>query len=245
MDSNPMNSAGCLPAKELKRRARAILTGHYMVPMSAFALSQMIVMLINFPFELSLQKNPSVFQMVTSGLAGFIISLLSNVLTGGMISIHLNMADGKTANLSDVFRYFNRRPDRFILSGLLLSGISLLSMLPAIALTIFSVLTDTLPAYSIAALAWAVTLVLLFFIVYTYALAGYLLVEFPEAGIIDVFRQSRHMMKGRKKNRFCLGLSFIGMYVLSVLSAGIGFLWVIPYRNQTFAEFYRNIQIEP
>lgn len=229
---------------ELKRRARSALTGCYTLPMSAFAVSQMLVLFVSIPFELSLQNHPTAFQLITSGLANVIIFLLSNVLTGGMIYIHLHIARGSSAVFTDVFRYFNRRPDRFILSALLLTGMSLACMAPAIAVTVCSILTDTIPVYVLAVLAWVITLVPLLFLSFTYALTNYLLAEQPDAGIPDVFRQSRRLMNGHKKRMLYLSLSFLGMYFLSVLSLGIGFLWVIPYRNQTFAEFYRNIQKE-
>ena len=245
MDSNPVpDSIGHVPSKELKRRARDTLTSRYTVPMTAYVLSQMIVMLISLPFESALQNHPSVFQLVTSGLAMFIILLLSNVLTGGLVYIHLNLTHGKAAVLTDVLRYFSRSPERFVLSDLLFTGISLLPMLPAIAITIIAVLRNTTILYTITAIAWIITLIPMFSITLRYALTNYLLVEEPEAGITDVFCKSRRLMEGHKMELFFLSLSFIGMYLLSILSVGIGFLWVIPYRNQTLAEFYRNIRKE-
>ncbi len=233
-----------ISSRELKRRARSALNGGYALPMSAFAVSQILVLFVSLPFEMSLQSNPSAFQLATSGLASVIIFLLSNVLTGGTIYIHLHIARGKNAVLTDVFRYFNRRPDRFILSALLLTGMSFACMLPAIALTVYSVPTDTIPVYVLTALAWVLTLIPLLFLSLTYALTGYLLVEQPDSRIPDVFRQSRRLMEGHKKQMLYVNVSFLGMYLLSILSAGIGFLWVIPYRSQTLAELYRSIQRE-
>ncbi len=225
-------------AKELKRRSRAILTGRYVLPMSAFALSQALNACVRLPFELSFQSNPTVFQGILSTLAGVIISLLSTILSAGQIYIHLNMARGTQASVSDVFRYFNRRPDRFILSGFILLGISIPVLLPASAATLLAFRADTVPAYLAAALAWAVTAFPLVLISLTYALTNYLLVEQPDSGLRDIFRESRRLMKGKKGKLFYLEISFLGMILLSILSLGIGFLWVIPYRNQAYAEFY-------
>lgn len=36
-------------------------------------------------------------------------------------------------------------------------------------------------------------------------------------------------------------MSFIGWYILAALSLGIGFLWLVPYSNAAYAEFYRTL----
>lgn len=108
-----------LSSKELKRQARENLSGHYGLPMGAFVITELIIMAANFPFNLSLQKSPTNFQIIVSSLASIIISLLSIVLSCGLTYIHLNLARKKETSLSDLFRYFTRRPDRFILAGLM------------------------------------------------------------------------------------------------------------------------------
>lgn len=58
---------------------------------------------------------------------------------------------------------------------------------------------------------------------------------------IDCITESRKMMKGYKWEYFILQLSFIGWGILSILSLGIGFLWLNPYANATYAAFYDNL----
>ena len=231
-------------AKELTRRSRAILSGRYSLPMGAFAVSQVISTCISLPFDISLQSNPTVFQFIISELATAIISLLYIVLKGGQAYVHLNMARGKNASIADVFRYFSRRPDRFILSGIILIGILLPVVLPAAVVTILALTNGTIGIYIAVFAIWAVTLIPIIVISLTYSLTIYLLVERPSASLPDIFRESRQMMKGNKRSRFYLGLSFFGMYLLCILSLGIGFLWIIPYRNQAYTEFYLSIKGE-
>ena len=45
-----------LSSKELKQRAREILTGRYGLPMMAFVLMELLVLLLNAPFQPSLQQ---------------------------------------------------------------------------------------------------------------------------------------------------------------------------------------------
>ena len=49
-------------------------------------------------------------------------------------------------------------------------------------------------------------------------------------------------MDGYKLQYFFLGLSFIGWMLLCLLTLGIGFLWLIPYIQVTYAKFYLNLK---
>ena len=109
-----------LSSKELKQRAREILTGRYGLPMMAFVLMELLVLLLNAPFQPSLQQPLNSFQIAVFFIATLFISLLAIVLHSGILYIHLQLSRNKEAQVKDVFRYFNRRPDRFLLSGLLL-----------------------------------------------------------------------------------------------------------------------------
>ncbi len=53
--------------------------------------------------------------------------------------------------------------------------------------------------------------------------------------------KSETMMNGHKGELFVLQLSFIGWGILSVLTLGIGYLWLMPYMMTTFANYYENL----
>lgn len=48
-------------------------------------------------------------------------------------------------------------------------------------------------------------------------------------------------MKGNKWKLFCLQFSFIGWILLSILTFGILFLWVIPAMEMSKIAFYKEI----
>ena len=48
----------------------------------------------------------------------------------------------------------------------------------------------------------------------------------------------KQMMDGEKWNTFVLQLSFIGWYLLCSVTFGIGFIFLEPYVQATFAELY-------
>ncbi|MFW4404238.1 DUF975 family protein [Lactiplantibacillus paraplantarum] len=64
----------------------------------------------------------------------------------------------------------------------------------------------------------------------------------PRPRYRDAVTRSRQLMKGHKWQLFVLQLSFLGWALLSVLTAGIGQLWLTPYTYGVFANYYDNLQ---
>ena len=62
-----------------------------------------------------------------------------------------------------------------------------------------------------------------------------------DMSIVQCFKKAVGLMKGNKDRLFYIYLSFIGMWLLVVLSLGIGYLWVEPYMLQTYTMFYLDV----
>ena len=77
---------------------------------------------------------------------------------------------------------------------------------------------------------------------YSYAMTPYILQENPELTASEAIHRSRMMMKGHKFDLFWLQLSFIGWAFLSILTFGIGFLWLQPYYYTAQAAFYEEVK---
>ncbi len=75
-----------------------------------------------------------------------------------------------------------------------------------------------------------------------YSQVFYILAENNSIGPMDALRKSEEMMYGYKWKYFCLGLRFIGWALLCVLTLGIGFLWLAPYAQVSYAHFYEDIK---
>lgn len=71
-----------------------------------------------------------------------------------------------------------------------------------------------------------------------FALTFPIMSDEPGISGMDALQQSWVMMRGHKWQLFCLGFRFIGWWVLSVLSLGIGFLWLYPYMTASLIGFY-------
>ncbi len=77
---------------------------------------------------------------------------------------------------------------------------------------------------------------------YSYRMVPYILADHPEMTRKEIFALSRSLMNGNKWKAFVLDLSFIGWYILSVLTLGIlHVFFVAPYKNMTDAALYERL----
>jgi uncharacterized membrane protein len=76
-----------------------------------------------------------------------------------------------------------------------------------------------------------------------YSQAFYIMIDEPELTASEAINRSKEMMNGQKMKYFLLLLSFLGWYLLSILTLGIGLLWVIPYVYATQASFYEDLRL--
>ncbi len=78
----------------------------------------------------------------------------------------------------------------------------------------------------------------------SYALTCFILRDRPDLKNNEAIELSMAMMRGHKLQLFWLYLSFIGWFVLSVMTLGIGFFWLQPYVMSTMANFYEDVKNE-
>ena len=76
---------------------------------------------------------------------------------------------------------------------------------------------------------------------YSYAMAPYLLQDHPEMTASQAIDESMRIMDGNKMNLFMLDLSFIGWWLLVLLTGGLLSFIVAPYQLTARAEFYREL----
>lgn len=79
---------------------------------------------------------------------------------------------------------------------------------------------------------------------FSYAMTPFILEDNPELSGVEAIHRSRMMMKGHKFDLFWLWLSFIGWFLLSILTCGIGLLWLVPYMETAQAAFYEEVKAD-
>lgn len=78
---------------------------------------------------------------------------------------------------------------------------------------------------------------------FRYAMAFFIIADDEDCGSLEAISRSKEMMKGNKWKLFCLHWRFVGWALLAMFfTFGIGFLWLIPYMQTSFAKFYEDVK---
>ncbi|MDE6585563.1 MAG: DUF975 family protein [Clostridia bacterium] len=74
-----------------------------------------------------------------------------------------------------------------------------------------------------------------------YSMSYYILLDNPDMSVNEARKASVELMKGHKWRLLCLQASFLGWYLLCVLTLGILSIWIIPYVQTAMASFYQSL----
>ncbi|MCM1089024.1 MAG: DUF975 family protein [Muribaculaceae bacterium] len=226
---------------ELKAYAKEHMFDQYGTAISAFLIVNVITIFVTF-FSTLFLNTQTITGVVLQYLISFVISVLTGLFTSGEKYLYLKICCGRPAMASDVFYGFKLFPNKAVSIQLYLSVWLYLGMLP---MTICSYLVLQHPKnavvmliYSLAQILYMVVAVMISLI---YAQVFFLFHDFPEYSVNELLSMSRKLMKGSKGRLFYLSVSFIPLLLLGLLSCGIAYLWLIPYMNATYTEFFLDL----
>lgn len=152
-------------------------------------------------------------------IAANFIPLLSFLVGGplalGVAIFALRIARGQKAEISNIF-------DGFQNFGAAI-GTYLLMMLAIIIGTICFIVPGIILAFGLSQCL-------------------FLLADDPDIGPVNALKKSWEIMDGHKMDYFVLSLRFIPWVFLCIFTLGIGFLWLGPYMQVTFANFYQALR---
>lgn len=137
--------------------------------------------------------------------------LVSGPFAVGLAIFGLKLARREQAEVGNVFDGFKQFGDAIGASILMGLGVGLgflLLIVPGVIL----------------ALGWSMTY--------------YIIAENPNLGPVDAMKRSWELMDGYKADYFKLGLKFLLLGFLCILTLGIGFFFLAPFANTTFAKYY-------
>lgn len=77
-----------------------------------------------------------------------------------------------------------------------------------------------------------------------YSMVALVIKDNPELTAKEALKKSRYMMRGHKWELFKLYFSFIGWFIVGIITCGIGFLWIAPYMNTATVHFYEDVKAE-
>ncbi len=225
---------------ELKALAKEILIGKYGTVIGALVLIQLITWLISFlttrVVDLSSTIGYILYMVIT-----FIVTLIISVFTLGQTSLYLNIASNQPFRATNIFNGFKNHPDKVIMIQFLLYIIILACMLPFAIFWGIYWATQMSILFIPLSICGTVGLVVAYIFSLKYSQVYYLLLDFPDYSAKEIMALSRKIMRGNTIRLFYITVSFIPMYLLGLLSLGIGYLYIIPYQNMTLTYFYFDI----
>lgn len=230
--------------KELKRIARGNLRGHYLNLIRVFVFCQLIVSLLEMPFSLMTNEVQFSTQNIIYYAAVILIGIASVVLTAGQYRIHLKLARTGEMHLSELFIPVRYHSNQFILTELILFGISLITMLPMFGGIYLIYTGGSMNDYILALIASVISMVMGLYISLTFDLVYFVMIDDQNLSMMQALKYVKNMVTTHRKRYLYMQLSFLGMLLLAGLSFGIGLLWVQPYMTQTTTLFYLDVKGE-
>ncbi len=243
-----------LAAQKMKADARQGLLGHYGAAIGALLVMVLVFALFSIPFSNMITMGLSFgayTRVVIGGIGILVVAILVFLLDSGMQWIQLRLARGEEdARFADILRPFQDQPGRYVGMFFLIILLTLICLLPGLLCMLLSV------TYTLDPISFEIIYPILFYVSHLILLAGVicwvvimiswvmarrLLLDHPDMTMMASIRQSRRLMKRKRRRLFWMDLSFLGWFLLSILSFGIALLWVIPYLRQAITCFYLDI----
>ena len=235
---------------ELKDMARAFLLGNYRTCIAAFALTGAIVMAISMAFEYFAGTGSAIFLAVN-----ILLMILNYVLNAGLMVVHLDVARRRRSNWRRVFAPF-KNANRFVGLSAFFLVLSTLPFLPAVIVEAGRLVVigqsrgnsavEVTPDAVSDVTGMVIFLLILggiacIYFALSFFPAFYIMIDHPDMPVFACITKSFLMMKGNKIRLLLLELSFIGWFLLAILSFGVGFFWVMPYYLQSMTNFYLDL----
>lgn len=227
-------------SRQLKAAARQNLIGNYGKAMVAFVILILLSAIVELPFShLVNGASISASNYVIYYIAEFLIAILAGVLQIGLLQLHLSFARRKTCRVSDMFCCYKSHTDRYILGFLLVFIVSMIGVSPALYVYFFCELT--LAGLPFILGMGFISLLLSVFFNILLSQVFYVMLDNDDMTIMQCYKKALELIKGNKGRLLYIYMSFIGMWILVILSFGIGYLWVEPYMVQTYTVFYLDL----
>lgn len=245
-----------LSSASLKALAKGQLLGKYGTVIGAYLLHFLCTIPVGMAVTLftSTDTNLGIFIYC---IALFLFGLLSGYFIAGETYIYLKIACNQTPFVSDLFHFFRGDTIKLFYIQAVLTAVNILCSLPSLLVSSHinrSLLSMDMNAAAAGTLPVNASLFLIYIILY---LAGtfinfyvqslllsqvfYLMLDFPDNTAPELLKKSIRLMKGSKGRLLYITLSFVPLILLGALSFGIAFLWLLPYMEAVYANFYLDL----
>lgn len=222
-----------LKIRDLKHSARQLLTGNY----GSLAVTAILLACTNFFLSyVSLLAVPAIggwLGLVLDFASLAITNMVYTLLLAGMYRLYFQLSEHQPIRLGDLLFAFRNHPEP-------VAAFSVLSVIVECAVLNLIPLCYVRFGRSIPFMIITVVLILLLiWYTLTFSAVLFFYAADPWRSFPDYLRLSMQVMKGFRIRFFFLLLSFLGVFLLGLLSFGIGLALVVPYVLMTQTLFFR------
>lgn len=196
-------------------------------------------------------------------LSAILCNTLIGMLSAGVHYLYLKFYCGRPFSAGDLFYAFTDRTKTCLGLSFALSLIDLIPSIPAgifmlrfneiaqnmelealsdaAAATEFTMPPELMSTMTILLFCCTPALILTTVLGLIYSQAYYLMLDFPAFSVRELLRKSRLLMRGQKGRLFYIQVCFLPLFLLCMLTCGIGLLWLMPFMCAVQTEFYLDL----
>ncbi len=233
-----------MDTKQLKLEARCALTGKH----RSLALITLLITALDFALSmLASAASPSgtgAFSLIIYICCSLLVEIVFYILLAGMYHIYLNLCRDNPFRWTDLFSAFREHPEPVAIYAVLQYFLTFaftqicswfLSCLLAL------IFNREIGSFLLSLFVTAVVVVIYAYLKISFSMVLFVHADMPWLSFSGMLRTDWQMISGVRLRYLYLQITFIGMYLLALLSFGIGFLFVRPYIRTAEGLFYRKI----
>lgn len=220
--------------------ARKALLGHLSTAVWSLLLYFAIALFLT-QFSSSVNISNTYLRLIIYIVSRFVATLAVSLFGVGLSSIFLNLLYEQPASIRGLLTGFLENPDNCIRVRFYITFGEYVCLLP-LQIFLFLVPKDTLA--EIIPVTAALTVFCLAGYMYwtlTFAMANYLLLDFPEMNSDRILRAARTMMRGNRMRLFRLYLRLLPLHLLGLFSLGIANVWASCCQYASVTAFYKDM----
>ncbi|MCD7715847.1 MAG: DUF975 family protein [Lachnospiraceae bacterium] len=232
--------------KEIKCYARCVLKGHHAVLAGVTLLLTALNLVLSY---LALMASPSgtgILSMLIYFGCSIVVNIIYYILLAGLYRIYLDICNNHPFRWTDLFSMFTEHPEPVAIYSILQFFVTWIFVQIAfwwlevvLNLLFYGEVSISNVLFTTAVLVIAA--VLFIAIEISFSMTLFVHANDSDLSFKEMMKESWNLMSGMWLRYLRMQLSFIGMYLLGLLSFGIGLLFVNPYVYTTSGYFYKKI----
>lgn len=233
-----------LSSAELKNLAKKKLYGNYgnaiLIMIVVYGIDWGVSLILNW-----LVPYTGVLSQITFFGIQFIVSLFLGLFQVGYAYFYLKLCCGTQTEIQDVFYGFKHNPSRSMVIVFIFSVASNVLLSPYLYCFQTFLITLDMNLFQQGLLFLLIGGSVYYIISLFLSQCYYLLLDFPDYTAKEILSTSFKLMKKHWKRLLYIHLSFVPLMFFGAFTCGIGLLWVVPYCNATYTEFYLDLMKKP